>query len=45
MQKYGITADKAFAVLRRYSQAQNSKIAVIAEQLTSTGHLPDLREH
>ena len=43
MQKYGITADKAFAVLRRYSQAQNTKLAVIAEELTSTGHLPDLQ--
>ena len=43
MQKYGITADKAFAVLRRYPQTQNTKLVVIAEQLTTTGHLPDLR--
>jgi GAF domain-containing protein len=42
MQKYGITADKAFAVLRRYSQTQNAKLAHIAEQLTTTGQLPDL---
>ena len=42
MQKYGITADKAFAVLRRYSQAQNTKLAVIAEHLTTARRLPDL---
>ena len=45
MQKYGLTADRAFAVLRRYSQTQNTKLAVIAEQLTTTGHLPDLEPH
>jgi GAF domain-containing protein len=43
MQKYAISADKAFAVLRRYSQAQNTKLVIMAEQLTTTGHLPDLR--
>jgi len=43
MQKYGLSAEKAFAVLRRYSQQQNLKLAVIAEQLTTTGSLPDFR--
>ena len=45
MQKYRLTPEKAFAVLRRYSQTENKKLAVIAEQLTSTGHLPDLEPH
>ena len=40
MQKYGLTADKAFAVLRRYSQDQNAKLVVLAEQITTTGQLP-----
>ena len=42
MQRYDLTAAKAFAVLRRYSQHHNIKLVVLAEQLTSTGHLPGL---
>ena len=42
MQRYGLTAEKAFALLRRYSQHHNIKLTVLAEQLTSTGQLPDL---
>jgi hypothetical protein len=42
MQKYGLTAEQAFAVLRRYSQQHNLKLAVIAEQLTTTRTLPGL---
>ncbi|MET0865569.1 MAG: GAF and ANTAR domain-containing protein [Nakamurella sp.] len=42
MQRYGLTAEKAFAVLRRYSQHHNIKLTVLAEQLTTTGQLPDL---
>ena len=42
-QKYGITADKAFSVLRRYSQHHNLKPAA-AEQLTTTGAMPDWPE-
>jgi AmiR/NasT family two-component response regulator len=42
MARYGLTADKAFAVLRRYSQARHTRLAVVAEELTSTGDLPDL---
>ena len=37
---YGLTADKAFAVLRHYSQDQNVKHVVLAEQITTTGQLP-----
>ena len=35
-------APAAFAVLRRHSQHHNIKIAVLAEQLTTTGQLPGL---
>jgi hypothetical protein len=42
MARYGLTAPKAFAVLRRYSQHHNIKLTVLAEQLTTTGQLPDL---
>lgn len=42
MERYGSTTGKAFAVLRRYSQDQNVKMMVLAEELTSTGHLPGL---
>jgi AmiR/NasT family two-component response regulator len=42
MARYGLTPDKAFAVLRRYSQTTNVRLAVLAEELTSTGRLPDL---
>ena len=40
MQRYGLTADSAFAVLRRYSQQRNTKLVVLAEQITTTGELP-----
>jgi len=40
MQKYGLTAEKAFGVLRRYSQQHNLKLAAVAEQLTTTRTLP-----
>jgi len=42
MQRYGLTAEKAFAVLRRYSQHHNIKLSVLAEQLAATGYLPGL---
>jgi ANTAR domain/GAF domain len=41
MQRYGLNAEKAFGVLRRYSQQRNLKIAAVAEQLTTTRTLPD----
>jgi hypothetical protein len=42
MQKYGLSSGKAFAVLRRYSQQHNLKLAAVAEQLTTTRTLPGL---
>ena len=42
MSRYRITADKAFAVLRRHSQASNIRIADIAGTLIATGRLPDV---
>ena len=42
MERFGLTPEKAFAVLRRYSQHHNRKLAVLAEELVSTGKLPEL---
>jgi hypothetical protein len=42
MARYSLTPERAFAVLRRYSQARHTRLAAVAEELTSTGHLPDL---
>lgn len=42
MAKYGLTAERAFEVLRRYSQQQNRKLAAVAEQLATTRELPGL---
>jgi GAF domain-containing protein len=40
MQRYHLTPDKAFALLRRYSQNHNMKIITLAEQLITTWQLP-----
>jgi len=40
MARYGLTPQKAFAVLRRYSNNLNAKVSVIAEQTVRTGTLP-----
>ena len=42
MERYGLNPADAFAVLRRHSQDQNVKMAFLAGQLISTGHLPGL---
>jgi len=43
MERYRITADEAFEKLRTASQRQNRKLAVLAEELATTGQcLPDL---
>lgn len=42
MARYGLTAPKAFAVLRRYSQNHNVKLTVLCEELTTTGSLRGL---
>jgi GAF domain-containing protein len=40
MERFGLTADKAFAVLRRYSQDKNIKLRDLAEEIVSTRQLP-----
>jgi GAF domain-containing protein len=40
IERFGLTPSSAFAVLRRYSQDHNMKLAVVAEELVSTGALP-----
>lgn len=41
MQRFGIDADRAFAILRRYSQHQNVRLRVVAERLVAQGALPE----
>lgn len=41
MHRHGLTADSAFAVLRRLSQHHNTKLAALAEAIVTTGELPD----
>jgi hypothetical protein len=40
MERHDLTADGAFQVLRRISSHSNRKLALIAEELVTTGHLP-----
>jgi GAF domain-containing protein len=40
MARYGLSAEKAFAVLRRHSNHSNVKLSAVAEQLVTTGTLP-----
>ena len=44
MARYGLTADRAFAVLRRYSQDHNVRVAVLAGELIATGRLAGLND-
>ncbi|WP_406057503.1 GAF and ANTAR domain-containing protein [Kribbella sp. NBC_00889] len=41
MERYGIDEDRAFAVLKHYSQHTNTKLRDVAQQLIDTRHLPD----
>ena len=41
MERFGIDADQAFAVLRRYSQDKNLKLHVVARRLIDTRTLPE----
>lgn len=41
MERYGLSTDQAFSVLRRYSQQGNVKLRAVAEGLVETGHLPE----
>jgi hypothetical protein len=43
MERYGLSADKAFRVLLRLSQDQNVKLYELACRLTLTGDAPGLR--
>ncbi|MGW1346599.1 GAF and ANTAR domain-containing protein [Kribbella sp. NPDC002412] len=40
MERFAIDADQAFAVLRRYSQDNNVKLRVVADELVTTRRLP-----
>ncbi|WP_328994460.1 GAF and ANTAR domain-containing protein [Kribbella sp. NBC_01245] len=40
MERFAIDADQAFAVLRRYSQDNNVKLRIVADELVSTRRLP-----
>lgn len=40
MQRFGLTLDQAFELLRRYSQTHNIKLRVLAERLVETGRVP-----
>ncbi|MDN5856096.1 MAG: GAF and ANTAR domain-containing protein, partial [Actinomycetia bacterium] len=41
MERYSLDADRAFEVLRRYSQDHNVKLHSVAEQLVATRELPE----
>ena len=41
MERFGMDAAQAFAVLRRYSQTNNMKLHLVAEQLISSRQLPE----
>jgi GAF domain-containing protein len=43
MERFGLDADQAFAVLRRYSQDHNLKLHVVAQRLIDTRSLEDDR--
>jgi GAF domain-containing protein len=40
MERFDLSADKAFTVLRRYSQDRNIKLRAVAEQIVQTRRLP-----
>ncbi len=42
MERFGLDQQRAFAVLRRYSQQHNVKLRLVAEQLVETRALPDV---
>ncbi|GGB35539.1 hypothetical protein GCM10011492_27720 [Flexivirga endophytica] len=41
MQRYGLTLDQSFELLRRYSNQENIKLRVLAEQLVAAGTITD----
>jgi hypothetical protein len=40
MERFGLSADQSFAVLRRYSQDNNVKLRNVAERIIETRRLP-----
>jgi GAF domain-containing protein len=42
MERFGLSAEKAFAVLRRYSQDNNVKLRTVAERIIETRRLPGM---
>lgn len=40
MQRFGVTLDQSFELLRRYSQTHNVKLRVLAERLADSGGIP-----
>lgn len=40
MERFGVEADRAFAILRRYSQHKNIKLTKVARDLVETRELP-----
>jgi hypothetical protein len=42
MERYGLTVEGSFALLRRYSNTYNVKVAQLAADVVATGTLPDL---
>ena len=42
MERYQITADEAFGILRRYSSVLNRKLRLVAERVVSERNLPEL---
>jgi len=41
MQRYGLDAVQAFAVLKRFSQSRNERLRQIAQHVVDTGNLPE----
>ncbi|GAB3918098.1 hypothetical protein GCM10011575_42690 [Microlunatus endophyticus] len=41
MQRFGLTLDQSFELLRRYSQTRNIKLRELAEHLVESGGIPD----
>lgn len=42
MERFGVEPDRAFAILRRYSQTNNVKLTAVAHDLVATSELPEM---
>jgi AmiR/NasT family two-component response regulator len=40
MERYGVDGDRAFTILKRYSQDTNNKLRDVAQELIDTRKLP-----